>query len=170
MLDETFEPTKRAVDRALEIMAKMLFPALLEGGLNVGAVCEYPRIITNTPDQSRHVFRLIHRGDERLFTLSCGIPPAESLVRPKVLQVNASVEIEPRGTPKLLFSRRTNGPWQVCAFGTLSLPRGHALGDLAHDSAHLGLEPKRMSRDIPDDREAFRHLARLGRLVHTGHL
>lgn len=116
------------------------------------------------------MFRLIHRGDERLFTLSCGIPPAESLVRPKVLQVNASVEIEPRGTPKLLFSRRTNGPWQVCAFGTLSLPRGHALGDLAHDSAHLGLEPKRMSRDIPDDREAFRHLARLGRLVHTGHL
>jgi hypothetical protein len=166
------DPKKNPVlARLNEIINDQVFPALSEGGLGItwdefaapmsyGVFGTDRNKVTLLDDTGEHGYQLL---------IEVVPPLGQDPDDPKVAQVNIEILLagmEERRTG-ILLSRRTDGGWKACAAGTLGLPTGHPLGDLAHAERHLGLKPGVMVADL-DDRRGFRaiveavHLHRFG--------
>ncbi len=166
------DPKKNPVlSRLNEIINDQVFPALSEGGLGItreefaltmvyGAFGTDPNKATLLDDTGEHGYQLLIEV----------VPPIDQdLDDPKVAQVNIEILLagmEERRTG-ILLSRRTDGGWKACAAGTLALPTGHPLGELAHAERHLGLKSGVMTADL-DDRRGFRAIMEAVRLHRFG--
>ena len=90
--------------------------------------------------------------------------PGEPEDDPAFGVLRVELRLADRG-PTLTFDRHTNrDTWYVNSRGTLSLPDGHPLGDLAHHASHLCLDATRMETQI-DDKTAFQQLKKVGHIV-----
>lgn len=73
-------------------------------------------------------------------------------------------------SPALEFTRRTGrGLWIARAVGTLSLPRGHALRELAHGERHLNLGANHMEIEL-EDRDVFLNIMKIARIFERNEL
>lgn len=155
---------------------KFAIDALREGGLNenreeirVSFLRSFPFPIPLSapePALGYEVFRAKSKCGYRL-GLFIG-PMFESEDEDKVPSygmVSVLIELPGSITARVLLSRRTDDKaWIATTSGTLSLPVGHPLGELAHNDRFLGLSRERMQREL-DSRSAELGLMEMARIL-----
>jgi len=139
-----------------KLFNELVTPALLESGLDL-----------MRPEFAGSLFlsdELHGRVGEYDLTVSFLAGPGEPADDPSFGVLRVTLALAERG-PTLTFDRHTNeNVWHMGSRGTLGLPNGHPLGELAHGAAHLALEANRMEIQV-DDKRAFQLIKKVGHIV-----
>lgn len=153
---------------------KLVADALLEGGFSEEARKElvggaFATAFSGNSEETEFFYEVESAHGYRL-AAGLAIPASEDPENPRCVEAKVRIVSGKGDAPSLEFVRRTGDTrWTVRALGTLSLPNGHPLGDLAHGERHLNLEPNRMSYEL-DDRDAFRGIMKAARIFERDEL
>ncbi|MCK9361595.1 hypothetical protein M0Q28_05245 [Patescibacteria group bacterium] len=151
----------------------LVVPALLEAEVDLFADPEISKKMITCLEDRRVTVVELEPKHEHAFKVEAVIAAHEDLVDPKSAQLNvicalARMELP----PSVLLACRADAEglhWSVSAAGTLALPVGHPLAELAHGAAHLDLPRHTMMRNL-DPREAFQAVRKIGRIWHVNGL
>ena len=140
-----------------KLFNELVVPALIEGGLNFEERPEFAGSLFLSDE-------LHGRVGEYDLTVSFLAGPGEPEDDPSFGVLRVTLALAERG-PTLTFDRHTNeNVWHMGSRGTLGLPNGHPLGELAHGADHLALEANRMEIEV-DDKRAFQMITKVGHIV-----
>lgn len=153
-----------------KVLRELVFVALQEGGFDFDRLELHVALfgaIGVRGGSELEIFNIENR--EYALTCKIAIPSNEEPDDPKVALLSVSIS-RSNGSPSLVFTRRTNSiGWRVCAFGTLSLPKGHPLGEFVHGESHLAMGAVRTCIDRTD-KEVFQDLKQVARIFERNEL
>lgn len=151
----------------------LVLPALNEAGIDpFNDHSLTAKLWTTAEDRHCTILELDNKHEHEI-RIDAAVPPHDDPKDPACPQLNvictlARVELPP--SVLLTCSADAEGlRWSVSAAGTLALPVGHPLAELAHGAAHLDLPRNTMMRNL-DPREAFQTVRKIGRIWHVNSL
>lgn len=176
LLQENTTNSEERYGQELGTHLKFAIDALREGGLNenreeirVSFLRSFPFPVPLSAPEPELGYLLFRAKSERGYQLGIFIGPMfedkdENQV-PSYGMVSVLLELPGSITARVLISRRTDDKaWTATTSGTLSLPVGHPLGELAHSDRFLGLSRERMARTL-EPRSAELGLMEMARIL-----
>lgn len=144
---------------------KFAYQAALEGGHRVDMDVVWGLLASHFSNEhvDDHVFHKIYEVKNKAgYQLTAAIGPTD---HDDPTEGRLAIQLRLPGSvdADIGIGRETEGPWRVVARGTLSLPVGHPLGELAHADRFLALGKEGEFRDL-DEREAERCLMEMARI------
>lgn len=178
MSENKTEDLSETVGRELGPHYAFALAALREGGLDVSRPEIQASVLSGFPLISPNVrktefgYEIFVAKNEHGYELGMyiGPTPESDPERPLHGMVNITLELPGSINARVLLTRRTDGGgWSAQAWGTMSLPIGHPLGELAHEDRFLGLgrNDDVASPDIRTVEKALMEMARIfERTIH----
>lgn len=172
------EDPSEMVGRELGPHYKFALDALREGGLNVDRPEIMSSVLSGFPfanpstQRTEFGYEIFTAKNERGYELAMYIGPTPESDRESPLHgmVNITLELPGSINARVLLTRRTDcRGWSAQSWGTMSLPIGHPLGELAHEDRFLGLgrNDDVASPDLRTVEKALMEMARIfERTIH----